>query len=204
MNSIVRAVEIVVLGVLCASAAPALAADADVSRVVPICEACHGHDGLSTLPSTPIIAGIDAGIIADDIYARQAGEYPCPSSPMCAIVRNVSPAQAEGLGKYFASKPFVPAKQEFDPDKAARGAAIHAAQCEQCHSKSGSDPADQASILSGQWLPYLRSVLADYAADKRPALEPMRKRLTSMSEEDLDALANYYASAPGRSKPPGD
>ena len=172
----------------------AFAQDADISQLLPICEACHGHDGESQLPTTPIIAGIDAGIIADAIYARQDGDFPCPSSPMCAIVKNITPEQAEALGKFFSSKQFVPAKQDFDKDKAARGAEIHAAQCEQCHSKGGSDPADQTSILAGQWMGYLRTTLAEYAAGKREALEPMRKRLQMMTPEDLDALANFYAS----------
>lgn len=186
-------------GVICvvllfASAGPAFAQDADISTVVPLCQGCHGPDGHSILPTAPIIAGIDAGIIADAIYAFQDGDYPCPASPMCAVVANVSPEQAEALGRYFASKRFEPARQTFDQAKAARGAAIHAAQCEQCHSKGGSDPLDQTSILAGQWLPYLKTVLADYAAGKREALEPMRIRLEAMSPEDLDALANYYAS----------
>lgn len=190
-----RAAGLVALVLFALGGRPASAAeDADISTLLPTCEACHGHNGESVLPSAPIIAGIDAGIIADTIYAFQDGDYPCPSSPMCPLVASVSSAQAEALGKYFAAKTFVPAKQTFDKDKAARGAEIHAAQCEQCHSKGGSDPQDQASILAGQWLPYLRSVLADYAAGKRTALEPMRKRLEAMSPEDLDALANYYAS----------
>lgn len=193
MTGVVRCVWIVVLA---SSARAAFAQDADISALVPTCEACHGHDGVSMLPTTPTIAGIDAGIIADAIYRFQDGEYPCPASPMCSVVGNISSEQAEALGKYFASKPFMPAKQNFDPAKAQRGAAIHAAQCEQCHSRGGSDPLDQASILSGQWMPYLREVLADYAAGKRQQLEPMRVRLEAMSPEDLDALANYYASAP--------
>jgi cytochrome subunit of sulfide dehydrogenase len=172
----------------------ALAQNADISAVLPLCEACHGHDGESIVPTTPIIAGIDAGIIADAIYARQDGDPPCPSSPMCAVVQSVTHDQAEALGKYFAAKPFVPAKQSFDKDKAARGAEIHAAQCEQCHSMGGSDPRDQTSILAGQWMPYLSATLADYAAGKREALEPMLKRVEALTPDDIDALVNFYAS----------
>lgn len=199
MVSCLRCTLLAALIVLVA-ARSTFAEDADISQLLPTCDACHGHDGESVLPSAPIIAGIDAGIIADTIYALKDGDYPCPKSPMCPLVGSISPEQAEALGRHYAAKPFVPAKQAFDKEKAARGAAIHAAQCEQCHSKGGSDPQDQASILSGQWMPYLRSVLADYAAGKREALEPMRKRLEGMSEEDRDALANYYASAPSKAE----
>jgi len=184
-----------VFAVMGAVAESGFAQNADISSLLPLCEACHGKDGLSMLPTTPIIAGIDAGIIADTIYARQAGEYPCPTSPMCATVANVSHDQAEALGAYFAGQTFVPARQTFDPVKAARGAEIHAAQCEQCHSHGASDPADQTSILAGQWMPYLVSVLGDYAAGRRPALEPMRNRLSALAPDDLEALANFYASA---------
>lgn len=184
----------VLLFVLLGSLQGAFAQSADISGVLPICEGCHGPDGHSVLPTAPIIAGIDAGIIADAIYAFQDGDYPCPNSPMCAIVGSITPEQAEALGKYFSEKPFMPAKQTFDEVMAARGAAIHNAQCEQCHSKGGSDPLDQASILAGQWMPYLRTVLSDYANGRRSALEPMERRLTMMSPEDIEALANFYAS----------
>lgn len=172
----------------------ALAQDTDIASVLPICEACHGHDGESIVPTTPIIAGIDAGIIADAIYARQDGDPPCPGSAMCAIVGSITHEQSEALGRYFSSKPFVPAKQSFDADKAARGAEIHAAQCEQCHSSGGSDPRDQTSILAGQWMPYLSATLTDYAAGKREALAPMLKRVKALTPEDIDALVNFYAS----------
>lgn len=188
-------------GIACAAlllvnAGPSLAQGADISTLLPLCEGCHGRDGQSVLPTMPIIAGIDAGIIADAIYAYQDGDYPCPASPMCAIVGSITSEQAEALGEHFSTKPFRPAMQAYDRAKAVQGAAIHAAQCEQCHSKSGSDPLDQASILAGQWLGYLSTVLADYAAGKRQALEPMRRRLEAMTPEELDALANYYASVP--------
>jgi sulfide dehydrogenase cytochrome subunit len=172
----------------------AFAQDTDIAAVLPVCEACHGHDGESIVPTTPIIAGIDAGIIADAIYARQDGDPPCPGSAMCGIVQSITHDQAEALGKYFSSKPFIPAKQTFDADKAARGAAIHEAQCEQCHSSGGSDPRDQTSILAGQWIPYLSATLTDYAAGKREALPAMLKRVEALTPDDIDALVNFYAS----------
>jgi sulfide dehydrogenase cytochrome subunit len=199
MNALAKCLFVTLL---CASAAPAEAADADISQWVPACDGCHGHNGVSAQPTVPTIAGIDAGITADAIYRFKDGVYPCPSSPMCLIVTSISSDQAEALGAHYAALPFVAAKQPFDAAKAARGAAIHAAQCEQCHSRGGSDPADQASLLAGQWMPYLSVVLADYAAGKREQLEAMRVRLTAMSREDLDALANYYASATAAGQAP--
>jgi sulfide dehydrogenase cytochrome subunit len=194
MKSRACRIALAALIVLGGSAQGAWAQSVDISNVLPLCEGCHGSGGQSVLPTTPIIAGIDAGIIADAIYAFQDGDYPCPNSPMCATVGGISAEKAEALGKYFSEKPFVPAKQSFDAAKAARGAVIHAADCEQCHSRGGSDPEDQASILAGQWMPYLREVLTDYANGKRDALEPMRRRLEMMTPEDIDALANFYAS----------
>lgn len=194
MNSRASRLGFATLIVLAIGAQGAFAQNADILDVLPLCEGCHGSGGQSVLPTAPIIAGIDAGIVADAIYAYQDGDYPCPASPMCAVVSGISAEQAEALGKYFSEQPFRPAQQPFDAAKAARGAQIHAAECEQCHSRGGSDPKDQASILAGQWMPYLRKVLTDYANGKREALEPMRRRLEMMTPEDIESLANFYAS----------
>jgi cytochrome subunit of sulfide dehydrogenase len=182
----------------CLGCASSLAAAADIAALVQTCETCHGPDGVSSQPDVPTIAGIDAATVSDAIYRFQDGVYPCPNSPMCAVVGDITHEDVEALGAYFAAKTFVPAEQSFDADKAARGAALHAAHCEQCHSGGGSNPADQASILAGQWSPYLRATLMDYAAGKGEELEAMQAELQTLSAEDIDALVNYYASVPSK------
>ncbi len=162
------------------------------------CEGCHGAGGVSQQPSIPTIAGISAAVHADALIMYQEGALPCQGSPlrvaMCASVEGMSGARIEELAEHYAALEFVPAKQDFDAAKAAAGQGVHQQSCELCHSTGGSDPADDAGILAGQWMPYLRLVMEEYARGEReqsPVMEGMIKQLTA---EQTEALLHYYAS----------
>jgi len=61
-----------------------------------------------------------------------------------------------------------------EPRHNAAGAAwasfqeIHEKGCEKCNSNDGSDSKDDAGILAGQWLPYLKATLTEFSSNKRP------------------------------------
>lgn len=167
---------------------------ADLSGVVKGCAICHGPEGVSTRPEFPTIAGIPAGVHADALYLYKEGGYPCPDSKMCKPAVRLSDEQIEQIAEYYAAKPFVAAKQDFDADKAARGEEIHNADCEKCHTGGGSNPEVDASILAGQWMMYLTAVMTDYAAGKRLQNDAMKAKTEKLSEADIEALVNYYAS----------
>ncbi len=168
---------------------------ADVSKDIKSCVACHGPDGVSQKPDIPTIAGISAFSHADALYAYQDGGRTCEPPPMmCSIVKGLSEEQVEAIAAHFAEKSFVAAKQETDPAKAALGKEIHERDCEICHTNGGSNPADDSSILAGQWMAYLEHVLNQYAAGERSAPEAMAAKIGKLSESDLEALTHYYGS----------
>jgi len=113
---------------------------------------------------------------------------------MCTISRKLTDEQIESLAEFFAAMEFKAATQEFDADKAAAGASIHEENCEKCHTAGGSDAYDDASILAGQWMPYLRSSLAQFADSSREQPEAMKAKIEKLSEADVEALVHYYAS----------
>ena len=88
----------------------------------------------------------------------------------------------------------MPAKQPFDAALAEAGKTVHDSNCSRCHSDGGSSPDDEAGILAGQWAGYLRASFADYASGDRDQPDRMREALESLSENDIEALVNYYAS----------
>lgn len=53
---------------------------------------------------------------------------------------------------------------------------------------------DEASILAGQPKGYLLTSLQEFKAGKRSNDEKMNKAIIAMSDADLKALAEYYAS----------
>jgi sulfide dehydrogenase cytochrome subunit len=77
---------------------------------------------------------------------------------------------------------------------AKKGKDVHDMYCEECHSEGGSVAADDAGILAGQWIPYLKQAFADYSSAKRPIPKKMKVKMDELKKTDIDALINYYGS----------
>ncbi len=182
------------------------ASAADVSKLAEDCGSCHGKDGVSTEPEIPTIAGYSAPYLADALVAYKNKERPCPDTKyvsgakkgkttnMCEVAKGLSDQDADALGKHFAGKKFVRAKQTFDAAKAKQGEKIHSVSCKKCHENGGSSPEDDAGILAGQWMPYLKHSFEQYMSGKRPQPEKMKEKTDKLSKDDIDALVHYYGS----------
>jgi cytochrome subunit of sulfide dehydrogenase len=181
---------------------------AGIDAIVKDCEGCHGANGASQWSDMPTIAGISAGVHADYLFTYRDKARPCtkskyrqgdtkrPETDMCAVASKLSDADIEALAAHFAAKPFVRAKQTFDPAKAAAGQKIHARDCEKCHSGNGKKAADDASILAGQWMPYLKSAMAEFNSGKRPQPKKMKEKMDKLKADEIEALVHFYASVP--------
>lgn len=113
---------------------------------------------------------------------------------MRAISQNVTQEQIYALADYFTKQPFLAPKQTVDPTLVEKCASVHDEHCEQCHSDGGRNRDDDAAILSGQWMPYLRRQLDNIMAGRRPAPRTMQRRLRKLDRADIDALLHFYAS----------
>jgi sulfide dehydrogenase cytochrome subunit len=155
----------------------------------------------------PSIAGISSFILEEYMLEYRDGARECreskyrtgdterPATDMCAVADNLSEADVTAIAEYYGSKEFVPAKQEFDADKATAGAKIHKKLCKKCHSDGGSYVDDDASILAGQWMPYLEQALADQVSGARTMLdEKMKEKTDQLGEGDGEALIHFYGS----------
>jgi sulfide dehydrogenase cytochrome subunit len=154
----------------------------------------------------PTIGGIDAFTQADALYVYRDQERACAESSyrlgdtsrapttMCETTANLSDDDIEAIAEHYAALTFVPAVQEFDAALAEVGAAVHKQECDRCHSEGGSNAEDEAGILAGQWMGYLRTAFAQYAADERPQDKKMREKMENLSADDVEALVHYYAS----------
>ena len=162
-----------------------------------MCQGCHGKEGVSAQETVPTIAGISAFVHADYLYAYRDGARTCSdpkTKAMCTMTAKLTDEQIEELAEYFAGMQYQAAEQAFDADKAAQGAAIHDDKCSKCHTDGGSNPEDDASIIAGQWLPYLKQSLSQFASENREQPKAMLSKTTALSEADIEALAHYYAS----------
>ena len=179
---------------------------ADVNKLVDNCTNCHGKDGASTESDVPIIGGYSAPFISDSLAAYKKKERPCPETKyrggdkkgqktdMCQVAKDLSEADIKQVAQYFAGKKFVRAQQKFDPALAKKGKEIHEHTCDKCHSEGGSLASDDAGILAGQWMPYLKEQFKDFKAGKRPMVKKMKPKLEKLEQADIDALVNFYGS----------
>ncbi len=156
------------------------------------CVTCHGKDGVSVIPTMPAIAGFSKQYIISAMTAFKLGERPSPV--MAPFAQKMTDHEIETDAEFFANKAFVPRKQEFDTEKAKAGEKIHASQCNKCHQNSGRVPEDDAGILGGQWMPYLRHALGQYHAGKWPMPENMKAKIEKLDETGIEALVHYYGS----------
>ena len=182
-------------------------AGAEVGEIADQCDECHGTDGVSTEGDVPSIAGISPFIIEEYMFeyrdeARicreskyRSGDLERSATDMCVVAQDLSEDDIIAIAEFYGSKEFVAAKQEFDADKAAAGAKVHKKLCEKCHADGGSYADDDASILAGQWMPYLEQALADQLSGDRTMLdEKMREKTDQLSEGDGEALVHFYGS----------
>ena len=179
---------------------------ADVLKLVEPCAGCHGKDGASTESDIPIIGGYSAQYIIDTMVAFKGKERPCEETEirtgprkgerddMCRIAKDMPEADTELVAKYFADKPFVRAKQEFDANKAKEGEKLQESKCKKCHEDGGSSPDDDAGILAGQWAPYLRQQFKDYTSGARPMTKKMKKKFDKLNDTEKENLIHYFAS----------
>ncbi len=182
-------------------------AGAELAETADQCDECHGADGVSTESDVPSIAGISPFIIEEYMleYRDEAricreskyrsGDRERPATDMCVVAKDLSEDDITGIAEFYGSKEFVAAVQDFDADKAAVGAKLHKKHCKKCHSDGGSYADDDASILAGQWMPYLKQVFADYVAGDRNMLdEKMKEKTGELSDADTEALIHFYGS----------
>lgn len=173
--------------------------------VVDQCTACHGPDGVSRWGDVPNISGLPEIVIVNALYDFRGSTRPCrrpacsvegtcPDLDMCAIANPLSDAEMDIIARYYAAQPFSPSVGEFDWTLAVKGGEIHAEGCEECHSKGGSDPVDEASILRGQNSEYLMNAMSDYRSGERLGEQAMLERLRVLRDEDVEALVNFYVS----------
>lgn len=185
---------------LLAGAQGAIAGTPDVASE---CVVCHGDNGISDEAEVPTIAGASDYFLENQLAVFGAEARPCEADYFeqesdvdaedhCAIASNLSEDEQIEVAAYFAAKPFKPAQQEVDEELAAKGASIHEANCERCHSDGGSLALDDAGILAGQWKHYLIEQFEYYKADKRWQPEKMQPEM-DLSDEEMKALAEFYA-----------
>lgn len=181
-------------------------ASADVDALMQSCNDCHGDGGVSQWTDMPSIAGIPEYVLADALYIYQEEARPCgdseyrqgdtsrPATNMCAVTADLSEDDIDGIAAAYGAMEWTKATQDFDAALAEQGKAIHEQSCDRCHSDGGTNPDDEASMLGGQQMGYLRNMFAQFSDGSREQPSKMQEKVSALSADDLEALVHYYGS----------
>ncbi len=186
------------------TSAAALAGDAAAGKTKSAaCGGCHGFDGNSPIATYPKLAGQNEAYIV-----KQIKDYKANTTRQNAIMLGMSAAvsdeDAADIGAYFQAQSISQAAT-FDEAKAAAGRELYKGgnlqtgipACQACHGPTGSGMAGIGyPQLGGQYVEYTLAQLKAFkdGARSNDDKELMRSIVKKLSDEDMDAVANYIAS----------
>lgn len=178
----------------------------DLDAVMKGCNDCHGPGGVSQSADVPTLAGYPEFVHADTLYLYLDEGRPCieseyrhgdtsrPATTMCAVAAKLSEDEIDEIAAAYAEMDYVKMEQDFDAALAATGEALHNEHCDKCHSDAGTNPDDEAGMMGGQGIAFIRKSFDQFAADSRPQPKKMKVIFEALTAADFDALANYYGS----------
>ena len=181
---------------------PAWSAAADLARAEEIvqgkCFICHGAEGESSSPVFPRLAGQNATYVARQLADYRSGKR--KSTAMQPMVEDLTPADFQALGAYFASRPTI-GHTVADPELAQMGRFIFArgnpysgvAACATCHGKDAHGT-DSLPRLAGQHAQYTENQLKQFNTRERTNDNAVMHGIASkLTELELKAVASYLS-----------
>ena len=173
--------------------------DAAKSKVMAVCQNCHGPQGDSVLPTFPRLNGQQADYIVAQIKSIRARKRTDTHSLyMGSVVHDLDDAMIAELAKYFAGQ--SPTQPQTGGALAAEGEKIFTggataegvSSCQTCHGMHGEGTA-MAPRIAGQHGNYLRMSLGAFRSTLRgnDAMHAVAKNLT---DRQIEALASYLAN----------
>ena len=170
-----------------------------------VCSACHGPDGNSPAPANPKLAGQHAEYTAKQLlnFKPQDGKPAERQNPiMAGMAAGLSADDIRDVAAYFERQKPQP-RAARDPKLVKQGQAIYrggiaargVAACAGCHGPAGAGIPAQYPRLAGQFAEYTASQLRAFRSGER-GNDPNRMMRTiaeKLSDPEIAALADYIA-----------
>ena len=180
-------------------AAPAATGGNYAQRFATLCAACHGANGRSDMPGTPVLAGQPSFYVITQLYLFREGRR--SNEAMTAVAKTLKDDDLRGFSDFVGTLPPVPAPPPATPPDAARMrkgqelAMQH--KCVFCHGADLSG-GQQVARIAGQREDYLQMSLRGFKLGQRPGYTmAMGEAVNHVTLEELDTLAYYAARFPG-------
>lgn len=176
---------------------PVRADSTDPAMISHPCAGCHGTFGASAGDSMPTIGGQPKEFIKQVMLNYREGKR--HSTIMQRLAKGYDDAQLDAIAGFFAAQEWVSAEVKTNEERVEEGKKIHTTRgCAGCHGATGIAPAGStAPRLAGQYPEYLYIQMKYYLDEKitiPPSSAVMRGMLKGSSDEDIHALAEFYAN----------
>ena len=162
------------------------------------CQDCHSMNGESLDPEDPNIGGLSATYIYKQLQDYKSKKR--DERGMYRAVRKLSDQELSDLSAYYASQPIAArANPDAEPpvlvNKGDSKRMIRA--CNSCHGQNGEGGMYDMPALVGQRKGYFILALEEFKEEDRTNDIYWRMRDVSkqLTEEEIEALAEYYSSA---------
>lgn len=164
---------------------------AEPPAAVQGCSTCHGANGIAGQPGTPHLSGQLPAFLRDAMQAYANGDRPTSIEQHKTFPAREVDSMAQFYGKQNnATRP----KQETDPAVVARGEKIYGNRCADCHIDSGRDSDKDAPLVAGQDKKFLAEQALLFKSGGRKFPFMMDDSYRDLADEDLAAVAEYFAS----------
>jgi cytochrome c553 len=189
---------------LVAGLAAALFAQAvPLEERLALCAGCHGTTGISQLPETPHLAGLQPRYFIQQMKDFKSGKR--ASALMSPILAAIDDSEFEALAAYFREqKPPAPGKG--NPAMLAKGKDIYfegivasaVPACSGCHNEDGTGT-NRYPRVAGQQVAYLIQQMLGYKTGSRDNDDRgvMRTVAQRMTETEIRAVAEYIVTMKG-------
>ena len=165
-----------------------------------VCAGCHGDTGISQIPNTPSLVGLDPKYLVDAMKAYKNGQR--KNDTMKAMLASVNEGAMNNIALFYALQKPARAKTPAAGDAVAGKAA--ATSCSGCHGDEGVSGSPATPSLAGQDAQYIAAALLGYKTGTR-ANDTMKGIAASLDANVMKNLGAYYATlepnAPNVRKP---
>lgn len=168
------------------------------------CIACHGVEGEGDGSGAfPRLAGQSGWYLYKQLIDYASGAR--PNQVMSGIAQRLTEHEMEAVSTYYAAidAPFAPVIGDIDGELLQWGGQLGAVgsaergipACVNCHGPSGTGLPPSVPYLAGQYANYMSHQLALWSEGVRDndAMNVMSSIADRMTEEDMRAVAEYYA-----------
>jgi cytochrome c553 len=153
------------------------------------CAGCHGDTGVSKMPGTPSLVGLDPKYLVAAMKGYKGGQR--KNDMMKSVISAVADADLTNIALYYALQKPARAQTPAAGDQAAGKSA--AATCAGCHGDKGVSGNPAIPSLAGQDAQYVAAALRAYKDGARSD-ETMKGLAATLDEAAAKNLAAFYAN----------